>query len=78
VNGNELEGTWAALEPAPGQRRRIETRVRRWLDAKNISLAAEWLELLKVNPIARISFAAVAACLMVITTPLSWVALAAL
>jgi hypothetical protein len=43
-----------------------------------VSLAAEWLELLKVNPIARIGFAAVAACLMVITAPLSWVALAAL
>jgi hypothetical protein len=78
MNEKELEGTWVALEPAPGQRRRIEARVRRWLEAKDVSLAAEWLELLKVNPIARIGFAAVAACLMVITAPLSWVALAAL
>jgi hypothetical protein len=78
MNENELEGTWAALEPTPGRRRRIEARVRGWLDAKTVSLAAEWLELLKVNPIARIGVAAVAACLMLITTPLSWVALAAL
>jgi hypothetical protein len=78
VNENELEATWAALEPGPDQRRRIDARVRTWLEANNVSLATEWLELLKVNPIARIGFAAVAACLMVITTPLSWVALAAL
>ncbi len=78
MNEGEPLGAWTAFEPTPGQRRRIESRVRGWLAARESSLAAEWLELLKVNPIARLAFAAVAACLMLITTPLSWLALSVL
>jgi hypothetical protein len=78
MNESEPGNTWAALEPTPSQRRRIEARVRGWLDARESSLAAEWFGLLKANPIARLSFAAVAAALVLITTPLSWLAFAAL
>jgi hypothetical protein len=74
MNEIELAVTWATLEPTPRQRQRIEARVRRWLDARDSSLAAEWLGLLKVNPIAGLGFAAVAASLMLIATPLSWLA----
>jgi hypothetical protein len=74
MNENELAGAWTALEPTPGQKRRIESRVRGWLAARDSSLATEWLELLKINPIARLTLAAVAACLMVFTTPLNWLA----
>ena len=72
MNENELKEHGLTLEPAPAQRRRIEARVRGWLEAKDASLAAEWLELLKVNPVARIGFSAVAACLVLVATPLSW------
>jgi hypothetical protein len=78
MNESELAGTWAALEPTAQQRRRIEARVREWHEAHESSLAGEWLELLKVNPIAGLSFAAVAACLVLIATPLNWVAFAVL
>ena len=78
MNETELVGSWTALEPTPRQRQRIESRVREWLAARESSLATEWLELLKVNPIARLAFAAVAACLMLITTPLTWLAFSAL
>lgn len=68
----ELAGTWAALEPTQLQRQRIEARVREWVDARESSLTAEWLALLKINPIAGLGFAAVAASLVLIATPLSW------
>jgi hypothetical protein len=74
MNEIELAGAWAALEPNPLQRQRIETRVREWLEARESSLAAEWLGLLKINPITGPGFAAVAVCLVLIATPLSWVA----
>jgi hypothetical protein len=72
MNDDELAGVWTALEPTPHQRRRIEARVRGWLDARQTSLAAEWLGLLKVSPLAGLGFAAMAACLVLIATPLSW------
>ncbi len=78
MNEIELAATWAALEPTAPQRRRIETRLRGWLDARESSLTAEWLGLLKVDPIAGLSFAALAVCLMLIATPLSWVAFSVL
>jgi hypothetical protein len=78
MNDDEIEAAWSALEPTPGQRRRIEARVRGWLDARQTSLAAEWLGLLKVRPLAGLGGAAAAACLMLFATPLSWVAFAML
>jgi hypothetical protein len=78
MNASELAGTWAVLEPTERQRRRIEAGVREWLEARESSLAGEWLELFKVNPIAGLSFAAVAACPVLIATPLNWVAFAVL
>ena len=76
---NEDEpGGWAALEPTPSQRRRIEARLRSWLDASETSLAAEWLGLLKLNPVTGFVFATVSACLVLITMPLGWLAIAAL
>jgi hypothetical protein len=78
MNEGELGGNWTTLEPSAAQRRRIEARVRRWLDAHETSLAAEWFGLLKVNPLGRLIYAAVAAVLVLVATPLSWMALAAL
>ena len=78
MNEDELGGTWTTLEPRAAQRRRIEARVRGWLDARETSLAGEWFGLLKVNPIGRLIYATVAASLVLVATPLSWMALAAL
>ena len=78
MNDSELSSAWAALEPTSRQRRRIEARVRGWLEAHESSLAAEWLGLLKINPVAALSFAAVAGCLVLLATPLSWVAFSVL
>jgi hypothetical protein len=74
MNENELASTWATLEPTRGQRGRIDTRVRGWLDADESSLAAEWIDLIQVNPITSLGIAAVAACLMLLATPLTWMA----
>lgn len=78
MNESELTQTWTALDPTTSQRRRIDARVRGWLEARESSLAGEWLALLKVNPVAGLSFAGVAACLVLFVTPLSWVALSVL
>lgn len=76
MNENEIAVTWATLEPSPQQRQRMEVRLRQWLEARESSLAAEWLRLLKVQPLSGLGFAAVAASLMLIATPLSWLAFA--
>jgi hypothetical protein len=52
--------------------------VQGWLEARESSLIAEWLGLIKANPIAGLGLATVAACLVLIATPLSWVAFAVL
>lgn len=75
MNDRELTDNWRALEPTPTQRRRIDARVRGWLQASEISLAGEWFALLRVNPLARLAFAAVAAALVLLASPLSWLAL---
>ena len=78
MNESELTGTWTALEPTPRQRRRIDARVRVWLEARESSLAAEWLGLLKFNPVTGLGFAALAGCLVLLATPLGWVTFAIL
>jgi hypothetical protein len=78
VNETELTDTWVTLEPTPAQRRRIEARVRGWLEARESSLAAEWFALLRINPIAGLGLTGVAACVVLIAMPLSWVALSVL
>ncbi|HWG77774.1 MAG TPA: hypothetical protein VN660_13420 [Steroidobacteraceae bacterium] len=78
MNDTELAGTWAALEPTTAQRRRMQARVQWWLDAHGSSLISEWLGLLKINPIVSLSLATAAAGLLLIATPLSWVAFSVL
>jgi hypothetical protein len=78
MNEHELAQTWTALEPNSAQRRRIEARVHGWLDAGQSSLAAEWLGLFKITPLAGLGYAAAATCLMLIATPLGWMTFAVL
>lgn len=78
MNESELTDTWAAFEPTSSQRRRAEVRVRGWLDSKGSSLAAEWFGLIKIEPFSGLGLAAAAACLVLIATPLSWMAFSTL
>lgn len=78
MNESELIANWSALEPTPDQRRRMDARVRGWLDAAECSLLSEWLNLIKANPLAGVALAAVSSVLVLFTTPIGWVALAIL
>lgn len=72
MNDAELIAMWSALEPDGRRRARIETRVFEWLEAGETSLAAEWLELLRVEPLNSLAFAAVGAVSLVLLTPVGW------
>lgn len=70
----KLSAHWAVLEPTARQRRRIERRVFDWLEARESSLAAEWLGMIRLHPIAGLALAAGSALALVILTPLGWLA----
>lgn len=74
MKDSELTVAWAVLEPLAHQRRRIEARVLEWIEARETSLAAEWLALLKVNPVTVLSLAAMGSFALLLLTPLGWVA----
>lgn len=48
----ELLQTWTTLDPADDRLRRIDAQVSAWLDAHDTPLAAEWLGLVRVAPLA--------------------------
>lgn len=72
MSDEDLSLSWSALEPTERQRQRIEGRVSRGLDARETSLFAEWIGLLKLNPIAGLGFAAASALSFVLVTPIGW------
>ena len=74
MNDEELGAVWATLEPTFGRRRRIDARVFAWLDARDTSLAAEWLGLFRIAPFAALGLVTVSAVSIVIATPLVWFA----
>ena len=74
MNDQELAAAWTTLEPAAGQRRRIDARVFAWLDAHDTTLAAEWLGLFRVAPFAAFGLATVSAVAIVAASPLAWLA----
>jgi|EndMetStandDraft_3_1072993.scaffolds.fasta_scaffold209526_2 hypothetical protein len=77
-SGAELSRIWMTLEPAMGQRRRIDARVFEWLEASDTSIVAEWLGLIKIQPFAAVGLVAVSAASIVFTiataSPLLWIA----
>jgi hypothetical protein len=73
MNDTELLNLWAAFEPNGRQRARIETRVFEWLEASETSIAAEWLGLLKVEPLTAFAYASVGAVSLVLLTPVGWI-----
>jgi len=72
MNDAEIMSLWSGLEPSARRRARIETRVFEWLDASETSFAAEWLGLLKMQPVAGLAYAAVGALALVLLTPVGW------
>ncbi|ODS58183.1 MAG: hypothetical protein ABS36_04675 [Acidobacteria bacterium SCN 69-37] len=74
MTDDELLDSWTSLDPTNGQRRRVDARVSAWLDAHDTSIAAEWLELVRVSPFGSLTLATVGATAIVTVTPLAWFA----
>ena len=74
MNDTELTSLWSALDANGAQRARIETRVFEWLEASETSIAAEWLGLLKVEPLTALAYASVGAIALLLLTPIGWIA----
>ena len=72
MNDTELMSIWSTLEPSTRRRARIETRVFEWLEASETSIAAEWLGLLKVEPLTALAYASVGAVSLLLLTPVGW------
>jgi hypothetical protein len=74
MNDEALGNAWTTLEPTGHQRRRIDARVFAWLDARDTSLAAEWLGLFRVAPFAALGLATMSGVSIVAAPPLVWFA----
>jgi hypothetical protein len=74
MNDAELVSLWSALEPSTHRRARIETRVFDWLEASETSIAAEWLALLKVEPLTALAYASIGGVALFLLTPVGWIA----
>lgn len=61
MNDDEFRGMWSTLQPAMRQRRKIDGRVFEWLDARETSLAAEWLGLFRVERFSAVGLVTVSA-----------------
>jgi hypothetical protein len=74
VNDTDLVSLWSALEPSTRRRARIETRVFEWLEASETTIAAEWLALLKTEPLTALAYASIGAVSLFLLTPVGWIA----
>jgi hypothetical protein len=75
---NDVGDAWTTLEPTPQQRRRIDSQVFAWLDARDTPLAVEWVRLFKAEPFAAVGLLATSAISLAAATPVLWLALARL
>jgi len=73
MNETHLAALWSQLGPDARRRARIETRLFEWLDASETSLAGEWLDLLKVEPVRGLALAAAGALSLGLMTPVGWI-----
>ena len=72
MRDEELVEVWTTLAPTGHRRRRIDARVSAWLDARDTSLAAEWLGLFRIEPVAAFGLTVVSAVSILTATPLIW------
>ena len=73
MNDDRLGAAWMTLQPAATQRRRIDARVTGWLEARETTLAAEWLGLFRVAPFSAAGLVAVSALSLATAPPLAWI-----
>ncbi len=59
MTDDTLTELWTTLEPA--DRRRIDAQVFEWLEARDTSLAAEWLQLFRIDPLPALGLSALSA-----------------
>ena len=57
----------------PRRRSRIETRLFEWLEADETPIAAEWLRLLKFEPLTVLAYASAGALSLAFLSPVGWV-----
>jgi hypothetical protein len=74
VNEEELSGIWTTLQPTTGQRERIDARVSSWLEARDTSIAAEWLGLFRIAPLTTFALVTSSAVSLLFATPFVWLA----
>lgn len=74
MNDTVLTQLWSTLEPNGHERARIEDRVLEWVEASETSLLAEWLSLIKIDPLAVLGLTTASAFSLLILSPLAWVA----
>jgi hypothetical protein len=72
MNDTELLRLWTALEPGTRRRARIATRVFEWIEARETSIAAEWLAMLKIEPVSVLAYAAAGAVSLWLLMPVGW------
>jgi hypothetical protein len=72
MNDEEIVGLWTTLEPTMLQRRRMDARVSAWLDASDVSLAAEWLRLFRVEPFSAAGLVAASVVALATAPPFLW------
>jgi len=78
MNDTALTALWSTLEPNGYERARIEDRVFEWVEASETSLLAEWLSLIRMNPLAGLGLTAASALSLLMLSPLGWVAVSLL
>ena len=76
MNDEELAGAWTTLEPTVYQRRHIDAHLLAWLEARDTTLAGEWLGLLRLAPFSAAGLVAASAVTVATAPPLMWLALA--
>jgi hypothetical protein len=78
VNDEELVGVWTALDATELQHRRMQARVFAWLEARDTSLASEWLGLFRGSPVSAFGLLAGSTASLATATPILWLARALL
>ena len=72
MNDDALSNVWTTLELTRDRRRRIDARVSAWLDARDTTLAAEWLGLFRLAPLPALGLTTVSAVVLLLSPPLGW------
>ena len=78
MNDQELVGVWTALEATDVQQQRMQARVFGLLEARDTSLASEWIGLFRLSPVSAFGLLAGSTASLATATPILWLARALL